>query len=180
AYLPAWGSSAGARFIAAGLQDGLRIATTDKAFKLNGRTFGSGSLIIQVKENAADVHEKVNRLAKSSGAEVYTTNTGWVDEGTNFGSHRVFPVPRPVVALAWDRPTGASSAGAARFILERQYGYPVTVVRTDQMARGDLNQFKVIILPDTAGGGRDAGEGVGAVAGYDAVLGANGARRLNE
>jgi hypothetical protein len=121
----------------------------------------------------------VERLAKSSGAEVYTTDTGWVDEGANFGSHRVFTVPRPVVALAWDRPTSASSAGAARFILERQYGYPVSAVRTDQLARGDLSQFQVIILPDTGGGG-GGGERVDAAAGYDTVLGPNGARRLNE
>ncbi len=175
AYLVPWGVSAAARFLASGLLEGLQIATTDKAFKLAGRTFGSGTLIVKVKENPADVHDRVARLAKSSGAEVYATDTGWVDEGANFGSHRVFSVPRATVALAWDRPTGASSAGATRFVLERQYGYPVTVVRTDQLARGDLNQFQVIILPDTGGGG-----GGGEAAGYDTVFGANGARRLND
>ena len=177
AYLVPWGVSAAARFLAAGLQDGLQIATTDRAFKLAGRTYGTGTLIVKVRDNAADVHEKVARLAKSSGAEVYATDTGWVDEGANFGSHRVFSVPRAVVAMAWDRPTGASSAGATRFVLEREYGYPVTVVRTDQLARGDLNQFQVIILPDTGGSG---GEGLGGGGGYDTALGANGARRLND
>ncbi len=177
AYLIPWGVSSAARFLTGGLQAGLHISTSDKSFKLAGRTYPNGTLIVRVKENAPDLAEKVERLAKSSGAEVYTTDTGWVDEGVNFGSQRVFSVPRAVIALAWDRPTGASAAGATRFLLERQFGYPVTVVRTDQLARGDLSQFQVIILPESGGGG---GEGVGGGGGYDAVLGTAGARRLND
>jgi hypothetical protein len=173
AYLVPWGVSSAARFLAAGLQEDLKVLTTDKSFKLASRTFPTGSLIVKVKDNAPDVAAKVDRLAKSSGVEVLTTDTGWVDEGVNFGSNRVFSVPRAVIALAWDRPTAASSAGATRYVLERQYGYPVTPVRTDQLARGDLNQFQVILLPDT-GGGPGGGET------YETVLGTNGARRLSD
>jgi hypothetical protein len=46
-------------------------------------------------------------------------------------------------------------------------------VRTDQLARGDLSQFQVIILPDV-GGGPGGGDT------YDTIFGANGARRLND
>jgi len=73
------------------------------------------------------------------------------------------------IAMAWDRPTSAGSAGATRFVLERQFGYPVTVIRTQQLAGADLTQFQVIILPDSGGG-----------EGYGGVLGANGARRLKD
>ena len=90
----------------------------------------------------------------------------------------MFYFPSIKIALAWDRPTGSGSAGATRFVLERQYGYPVSVVRTAQLATGDLSQFQVIILPDSGGGG-GGGEGAGGV-GYDTVLGPNGARRLND
>ncbi len=172
AYLVPWGVSAAARFLAAGLQEDLKILTSDRVFKLSGRTYPTGSLIVKVKDNAPDLADKVERIAKSSGAEVFTTDTGWVDEGANFGSNRVFTVPRAVVALAWDRPTAAGSAGATRFLLERQYGYPVSAVRTDQLARGDLSQFQVIILPDAGGG--QGGET------YESVLGTNGARRLSD
>jgi hypothetical protein len=43
----------------------------------------------------------------------------------------------------------ASSAGAARFVLERQYGYPVTIVRTAQLGAADLSKFQVLILPES-------------------------------
>ncbi len=169
AYLVPWGIAASARFLSAALQDNLRIATSDRAFKQDGKIFPSGSLIVKVKENGPDLADAMARLAKSSGAEIHTTDSGWVDEGPNFGSHRVFSFPRIKVALAWDRPTGASAAGATRYVLERQYGYPVSVVRTAQLATGDLSQFQVIILPDSGFG-----------EGYDAVLGANAARRLKD
>ena len=169
AYLVPWGVSSAARFLASALQEGLKIDTTDKEFKLAGRSFLPGTLIVKVKENAPDLAAKIDQLAKSSGAEIVGTNTGWVDEGANFGSNRVFSVPRPAIALAWDRPTSAAAAGATRFVLEREYGYPVTVVRTEQLARGELDQFQVIILPETGG-----------PEGYAAALGANGARRLTD
>jgi hypothetical protein len=54
----------------------------------------------------------------------------------------------PRVALAWDTPTRAYSAGATRFVLERQFGYPVTPIRSRQLATADLSLFDVLILPD--------------------------------
>jgi Zinc carboxypeptidase len=170
AYLVPWGLSSSARFLSGALQEGLRVATTDKSFAQGGKTYPSGTLIIKVKENPANVADTVAKLAASSGAEVFGTDTGWMDDGPNFGSRYVSYFPAKLnIALAWDRPTGASSAGATRYLLERQYGYPVTVVRTQQLATGDLSQFQVIVLPDSGFG-----------EGYESVLGANGSRRLRD
>jgi len=173
AYLVPWGTTAAARMLTASLHEGLRVRSTDKKFTQNGRTFPDGTLIIMVKENAADshadVHEAVQKLAASSGAEVVATNSGWVDEGPNFGSARVMYMKHPAILLAWDRPTSATSAGTVRFVLERQFGYPVTVIRTQQLGGADLSKFQVVILPEGGGG-----------EGYAGVLGANGIRRLRE
>jgi hypothetical protein len=62
----------------------------------------------------------------------------------------VFSVRKPNIVIAWDAPTFSSSAGALRFLLERRYGYPVTVIRTAQLAHANLSRYNVIILP--AGG----------------------------
>jgi hypothetical protein len=170
AYLVPWGLSSSARFLASALQEGLRVATTDKSFTLGGRNYPSGTLIIKVAENPANLAATIAKLAAASGAEVFGTDTGWMDQGPNFGSRYVSYFPKTLnIALAWDRPTGAGSAGATRYLLERQFGYPVTAVRTAQLATGDLSQFQVIVLPD---GG--FGEG------YESVLGANGTRRLRD
>ena len=170
AYLVPWGMASSVRFLSAALQEGLRVLSNDKAFKQDGRAYLPGTLIVKVLENPANVADTVTRLARESGAEVFTTSTGWVEEGPNFGSAHVVTLPPVRIAMAWDAPTSAGSAGATRFLLEREYGVPVTVVRTQQMATGDLSQFNVIILPD--------GGGVGS--GYEPALGTAGAKRLKD
>ncbi len=167
AYLVPWGV-AGARFLTAALRAGLKVHTADKAFTQNKRKYPRGTLIVRVAENTADLSDKVSRIAKESGAEVVAANTGWVDDGINFGSRHVFPMRRPTVAIAWDRPVAPGSSGHARFVLERQFGYPATAIRIQNLPTADLSRFQVIILPD------------GQAEGYSTAIGANGARKLKD
>ncbi len=166
AYLARWGSAASGRLLTAALRQDLRVLSSDKAFQLNGDKFPSGTLIFKVKDNPADLPQRLAKLAASTGAEIVGTDTGWVDDGPNFGSRYVTPMRKPVIALAWDLPTSSAAAGATRFVLERQYGYPVTPIRTMQLATADLSKFQVIILPPGTN--------------YTQALGPNGARRLKD
>ena len=97
---------------------------------------------------------------------IYGTNSGWVDDGVNFGSRYVVPIRKPAIAIAWDTPSQSGSAGATRFVLERQYGYPVTPIRTAQLGGTDLSKFQVLILPS---GGNYAG-----------ILGEGGIERVKD
>jgi hypothetical protein len=135
------------------LREGLVVHSTDKGFTQNGRKFPSGTLIIQVKQNPANVHEVMSRIVPASGAEVSATNTGWVEEGVNFGSNNVSRIDRPRIAIAWDNPVSSLSAGHVRWLLEQQYGYPVTIIRTSRLGFADLSKFQVLILPEGAYGG---------------------------
>jgi hypothetical protein len=156
AYLAPWGSEAAGRLLAAGLRQDLKVHSSDKPFTQNGTKFPAGSLIFKVAGNPADLGERLARLARETGANVYGTNSGWVDEGVNFGSRYVLPLRKPAIAMAWDTPAASSSAGATRFVLERQYGYPVTPVRIAQLASSvELAKFQVLILPE---GGNYAGQ----------------------
>ena len=148
AYLVPWGSQAAGRFLTGALRDGLKVLSVNKAFAQNGRAYPSGTLAILVKENAESVHGAVERLARISGAEVVASDTGWTESGINFGSSNTLHLKKPVIALLWDSPTSSASAGNTRFVLERQFNYPVTVVRSQLLSNADLSQFNVIILPD--------------------------------
>ena len=166
AYLVPWGTTAAAKMMTLSLSQGLRVLSSDKPFTQNSRVYPAGTLVIMVKDNPPGVHDTVRRLAANSGADVVSTDSSWVEDGPNFGSSRVLEMKRPAILLAWDRPTNAGSAGETRWLLERQYGYPVTVVRTQQIASADLGKYQVIILPEGAG--------------YPGVLGADGTRHLKE
>ncbi|MGA2267477.1 MAG: M14 metallopeptidase family protein [Bryobacteraceae bacterium] len=166
AYLAPWGSEAAGRLLAAALRQDLKVHSSDKPFTQNGTKFPAGSLIFKVAGNPADLGERLAKLARDTGAGVYGTNSGWVDEGVNFGSRYVLPVRKPAIAMAWDTPAASSSAGAARFVLERQYGYPVTPIRAAQLNSVELARFQVLILPE---GGNYAG-----------LLGEAGIQRVKE
>jgi hypothetical protein len=169
AYLAQWGTAAAGRLLTASLREGLRVFSTDKPFAQQGRKYPAGTLIYKVKENPASLRQTLERLASETGAEIHATETGWVEEGINFGSNNVVYMRRPKIALAWDTPTSSSSAGATRYVLERQFGYPVTVIRTRQLASADLSRFHVIILPDAGSGD-----------GYASTFGSEGIRRLKD
>ncbi|MBI1899209.1 MAG: peptidase M14 [Acidobacteria bacterium] len=169
AYLVPWGTSAAARFLTAALRRrDLPVYSSDREFTQNGRRYPRGTLILPSAENPGGLSAAVPELARASGAEVHTTDTGWVEEGVNFGSRHVFRVTAPAVAIAWDRPTSAYSAGHTRFVLERQFNYPATVVRTRMLASSDLARFQTIILPE------------GNSSEYFTTLGADGVRRLKD
>ena len=162
AYVIPWGTNAAGRFLTAALRANVRVLSNDKSFTQSGRKLPSGTLIVMVKQNDASIHETVAKLAASSGAEVIATDTSWVDDGPDFGSNNVVALRRPAVAMLWDAPTLASSAGHTRFVLERQYGYPVTAIRTRSLATADLNKFQVLLVPD--GGAYAAELGTGGIA----------------
>ena len=169
AYLVPWGSQAAAKFLTTGLKAGLRIHSTDKAFTQSGRKFPGGTLIVKVKENEANLHALMEQARGT--AEIVSTDSGWVEDGVNFGSRFVRLMNKPTVAIAWDRPVGASSAGHARFVLERQFNYPVTPIRTAVIGQADLSKIDVLILPD---------QGFGGAEGYATILGPGGIKRLKD
>ncbi|HXV64997.1 MAG TPA: M14 family metallopeptidase [Vicinamibacteria bacterium] len=147
AYLVPWGI-AGGRLLAAALREDLRVMSSDREIEQNGRTYPRGTLVFAVKQNPENLYETLERLAQVTGAEVVATSTGWVEGGVNFGSRNVHHVRAPRIALAWDTPTSANSAGATRFVIERQFGYPVTPIRAQRFGSTDFRAFDVIILPD--------------------------------
>lgn len=154
AYLVPWGTQAAGRFMTAALRADLKLLSANRGFTQSGRRYPAGTLIVMVAQNDSSVHDKVARLAVESGAEVVPAGSGWVDDGVNFGSNRVARLKKPVIAMVWDQPVSPLAAGHTRFVLERQYGYPVTVIRGRSLASADLSKFDVLILP---GGGNYVG-----------------------
>ncbi len=165
AYLAPWGSVSAARLLAALLRDEAPVYSQDLPFTLNERVYPAGTLIIMADE-APGLEAALPNLAQTTGAEIIGVASSWVTDGPNFGSDNVVRHLPPAIALAWDEPTSQLSAGATRFIIERELGYPVTPVRTDDLNSAYLSTFDVVVIP--AGGG------------YAAALGSSGVERLRD
>jgi hypothetical protein len=148
AFLVPWGSTASARLLVAAQRAGIAVASADAAFTHDGVRYPGGTLIIPVVGNGADLGSRLAALAKTTGARITGVSDSWVTDGPNFGSEKVVSMRPLRIALVWDQPTEPTAAGATRFLLEQQFGQPVTAVRADRFAGADLSRFDVVIMPN--------------------------------
>jgi hypothetical protein len=145
-YLLPWGSEM-APAVAEALRAGLRIRVLARPFTQSGRRFGAGTALVRSADNAPDAREILGSILSRRGLAAVATDSGWVDEGISLGSSEGASLKAPRVVLAWDTPTETLSAGWARYVLERRFEQPVTVVRVASLARLDLRRFDVMVLP---------------------------------
>jgi hypothetical protein len=148
AYIVPWGTAASARLLANALVRGLKVKSNDLAFTHMGNRYPSGTLIIDVADNPGDIATIMAELAESTGADIVSVDDSWVTDGPNFGSGNVIRFSTPKVAMAWDNPTRSYVAGNTRYVIERQFDYPVTAIRTSRIASSDLSRYHVLILPE--------------------------------
>ena len=148
AFLVSWGDMAAGRFLTAALQQGITVKSSDQAFTLaNNQKFSAGTLIIEKRRNDDDLAAKVLEIANNTGAQVQGVNSSWVTQGPSFGSSNTVTMSAPKIAMAWDNPVSSLSAGNTRFVIERQFNYPVTAIRTMTLKNADLSNYQVLILP---------------------------------
>lgn len=167
AFLVPWGSAGAAKLAGTALRAGLRVKSSDEAFTLAGRNWPAGTLIFDVADNPSDLAARLADLVRDTGVVVSSVDDSYVTAGPSLGSGKVVTLPVPEVALAWDAPVSTLSAGHTRYVIEQQFGYPLTPVRVSSLARADLREFDVIILPDES----DPGS-------YASVLGESGLANL--
>lgn len=152
AYLIPWGTQSAGSALADLFRQNIRVHSSDKPFRINGENFPAGTLIVKIKDNPTDLHERITQLVSNHGVDVFATDSAWVDDGPNFGSANVRYLAKPQIALAYNTPTSANSAGWTRYLIEQRYGYPVTPIRADQLRVTDLTKYNVLILPDSPAG----------------------------
>ncbi len=141
----------GSRFIAAALRAGLALKQSELSFTHEkAGTFPAGTVILtRSQNNQSDLVKTLERLAYETGANIVGVDSSWVLDGPNFGSDNVQSLTAPKVAMAWDEPVSSLSAGHTRFVIERQLGYPVTAIRTAQLANSGLEGIDVLLMPES-------------------------------
>lgn len=143
-----WEGLASAQALVALLQEGVKAGVAEKAFRVAGKNFPRGSVVIFRRQNPEDLSKILGRVARLHGVSFYPTDTSLAEAGLDLGSNRVRPVKLPSVALLWDAPTAPTAAGHLRFALEYQLRLPVTAIRTQTLGSAHLNRFQVILMPD--------------------------------
>lgn len=169
-YAVRWGDMNSGRLLTAALQEGLRVRSADRAFThADGREFPAGSFVLPRAGNPDDLTARLSELATESGAIVEPLASSWIESGPSVGSGEFRQVQAPSVALLWDEPANVLSAGSTRYIIEREFNYPVTAIRPAQLRQADLSAYQVLIIP--------ASQRPGA---YEQALGTDGRENLRQ
>jgi hypothetical protein len=149
AYLCEWKSTNDVAFLSELLQQGIVVRFSKKPFRINGKDFESGTLIITKAGNKkhSKFNEIVRQAAKKHHRELTATSSGSVTSGSDFGSSKVSLLKAPKVAVLSGKRTSSLSFGAIWHFFEQQIKYPITVIDTDYFDNIDLNKYQVLILP---------------------------------
>jgi hypothetical protein len=154
AYVFSWDSSAAVRLLGQLLQQDINAYVSLKPFKISGRDFPAGSIVVPAETNAATAGERLRALAGQDGVSVFAVSTQLSEQGFDLGSPHLRFLRRPRVGILTDVPVSSGDYGALWYWFDKRMGLPFTALRVERLRGVDLSQYDVLILPDDSGNGR--------------------------
>ncbi|MFI2742578.1 M14 metallopeptidase family protein [Zhouia sp. PK063] len=150
AYVTDRNSMNDARFMSTLLKANIKIRYNEVPFSFGSKTFERGSMIITQADNKniKNFTSILKSAADKFQKTLTPTNTGWVDNGHDFGSSSVKLIPKVKVAVLTGNPTSTLGFGEIWHFFEQQLQYPLTTLDTDYFKGVDLSAYQVLILPE--------------------------------
>jgi len=149
AYISTWRSVEDVKFLAALLNEKIKMRFSERPFEVGGQKFAAGSLIIAKAGNdRPDLDELIKRTAAKFGRKPVPLASGFVEKGADLGSDVVRFIKPPKVMLIAGDGVSAENMGEVWHFFDQQIGFPITIVRHSNIGRIKLADFNVIILPD--------------------------------
>ena len=150
AYIFKYESLRDVEFLAALLSKNIKVRAAEKAFTVAGQSFEPGTLIVTRRNNESvdDFDNVVKKLATDKERKIFTTTTGFVDRGKDFGSSSVMYLKAPAVAVLIGEQTSSLNAGEIWHFFEEQLHYPITQIGTEYFSSIDLNKYEVLVVPE--------------------------------
>ncbi|NEU09242.1 zinc carboxypeptidase [Flavihumibacter sp. R14] len=151
AYIANWNAVADVKFLAELLKKNVKVRYSEVPFESGGKRFNAGSLIIARTSNESlngNFDQAIAEIASKSGITLQSVSTAFVDKGADLGSDKIRYIKKPTVGLIAGEGTSSLSAGQIWHFFEQQIGYPLTILRPQDVGRLSLNEFDVLIFPD--------------------------------
>ena len=150
AYISKWNKVSDAEFLGDLLQEGFNVRFSQKSFSIEGNYYKRGSLIILRGENQhiTNFDKIITEIGNRIEKKLSVVNTGFVDEGTDFGSSDYKLInPKKVAVLAGEG-TSSLSFGEIWHFFETQLKYPLQVINTRYFNWINFSKYDVLILPN--------------------------------
>lgn len=150
AYLMEWNSLDDARFLAEITEQGVKSHFSKVDFEIGDKSYKKGSLII-LRESNRDLGESFDEIVRVAADKcqrnLYGSSTGYVADGSDFGSSNVEFIEKPDIALLIGEGTSSLNAGEIWHFFDQQLGYPATLIQSEDLMGTNLGDFNALFLP---------------------------------
>jgi hypothetical protein len=149
-YAIRWTGMRSVHFLAAVLQEGIKVRYAERAFQSGGVSFGNGTLLITAagNEHIKNLWTIIAGVAGKTGVLPEPIASGFVEKGADFGSDLVHLVHKPRVAVLTGEQVSSLDAGEVWHLFEQEIGYPVTLIDASDIGRVQWKNIDVLILPN--------------------------------
>ncbi|MEZ4828064.1 MAG: M14 family metallopeptidase [Bacteroidia bacterium] len=136
-----------AAFLSAALQAGYTPTRAMAPFKIGGKQFDRGTLVFERGKHGHETDKNLAEIAAKTGVNLYPLNGGISEQGPYPGSDQFKTVRRVNAAIVRGPEIQVNSFGELWYYFEQELQYPVTVLDTRFMAKTDLSEFDLLVLP---------------------------------
>ena len=139
----------GARVLASLLKQGIKIRFAEKPIVYKSIAYPSGTLIVLKTGNPTNWLAVANEACKKMNIQPVAVETGWMEEGVDFGSSGIRNIASsPKILLITGEQTSSLASGEIWHFMDRLLDYPVTMLDASRLGYVHLNDYQIVILPD--------------------------------
>lgn len=139
-----------AKLMADLLKKGVKLRYATAPFQYKGKDYGRGTIIVLKTSNTAvNWNQLTNDACQKFHVQADAVETGFMDKGMDFGSPDIRVInAAPKVALISGEQSSSLGAGEIWHFFDKQLDYPLTLVNANDLARFNLKNYQVLIIPD--------------------------------
>ena len=150
AYVCRWNSMESARFLQKLLASNVNVRYAEKSFKIEGRIYEPGTLVIIKGENSdQDIDSIIVKAAKNLFIDIKTCSSGYVEKGNDFGSSSYKEIKAPSIGMIAGEGLSPLNTGEIWYFFEQVMSTPFMMFRPDDLLNNqNLENIDILFLPE--------------------------------
>ena len=122
-----------------------------KKFKIEGKTFDYGTILIPVfNKEIENTYKFLDKIAKDNDITIHGVDTG-MSEGIDLGSNNFRRINKKKIALLVGDGISAYDAGEIWHLFDTRYNINVTKLDVRNLSSSDISKYTTIIMPNSKG-----------------------------
>ena len=142
-------SFSSAKVLAHLLKNGVKVRFVEKPFTYKNKNYDRGTLVVLKTSNQQNWLKVVNNACTQFNVQADAVETGFMDKGSDFGSPDIKNIAAtPRVAMLTGEQSSSLAAGEVWHYFDKILEYPITLLNAVDIARYNLKNYDVVIIPD--------------------------------